>query len=80
MSIYSELSKKIGWDRDTKVSIPSTEEAKELHNDVLVNQSIDAFETVFRIHRFAPTADGGEDAVAMGYIHDAYTQGQIFFK
>ncbi|WP_392471275.1 hypothetical protein ACF3OC_07890 [Sphingobacterium cellulitidis] len=80
MSVYSEISKKIGWDRDTKVPIPTTDEAKELHNEVMVNQSMDAFETVFRIHRFAPTPDGGDDAVAMGYIHSAYRDGQVFFK
>ena len=80
MSIYSEISKKIGWDKDTKVSIPTVEEAKDLHNEVMVNHSIDAFETVFRTHRFAPTPDGGEDAVAMGYIHEAYKNGQVFFK
>ena len=80
MSIYSEISKKIGWDRETKVSIPTIEEAKELHNEVILKQSQIAFETVFRIHRFAPTPDGGEDAVAMGYIHDAYVNGQTYFK
>lgn len=80
MSIYSVISKRIGWDRDTKVSIPSIEEAKDLHNNVMVHQRVDAFEKVFRIHRFAPTPDGGEDSVAMGYIHDAYMNGQGFFK
>lgn len=80
MSIYSELSKRIGWDRDTKVSIPSIDEAKELHQDVMVNKSIDAFEAVFRYHRFAPTPDGGEDEVAMRYIYSAYVDGQAYFK
>lgn len=80
MSVYSEISKKIGWDKETKHPVPTIEEAKDLHNEVMVNHSKDAFETVFRIHRFAPTADGGDDAVAMGYIHDAYLNGQFFFK
>lgn len=80
MTVYSEISKKIGWDKDTKVSIPTVNEAKELHNEVLINQSEEAFENVFRIHRFAPTPDGGEDSVAMGYIHDAFVNGQKFFK
>ena len=80
MSIYSELSKKIGWDRDTKVSIPTMEEAKELHQEVMVNKDIEAFETVFRYHRFCPSPDGGEDEIAMKYIYDAYINGQTFFK
>lgn len=80
MTIYSELSKKIGWDKDTKVSIPTLFEAKELYQEVMINESVGAYEQVFRIHRFAPTPDGGEDSVAMGYIHDAYVKGQKFFK
>lgn len=79
MSIYSELSKKIGWDKDTKVSIPTIEEAKELHQDVMVNKSIDAYESVFRYHRFAPTPDGGEDEAAMKFIYEAYTEGRRYF-
>lgn len=79
MSLYSELSKKIGWDAK-KVNIPSIEEAKALHNEVLVNKSIDAFETVFKIHRFAPTPDGGEDSVACNLIFEAFTLGRKFFE
>lgn len=80
MSIYSEISKRVGWDRDTKVSIPTIDEAKELHHDVMVNQSVDAYESVFRYHRFAPTPDGGEDEVAMKLIYEAYTEGRRFFE
>lgn len=80
MSIYSDISKRIGWDKDTKLSIPSLDEAKELHNEVMVNKSIDAYESVFRYHRFAPLPDGGEDEIAMRYIQDAYLEGRSFFQ
>ncbi|WP_448672421.1 hypothetical protein [Sphingobacterium multivorum] len=80
MSIYSDISKRIGWDKDTKVSIPSLDEAKELHNEVMVNKSIEAYESVFRYHRFAPLPDGGEDEIAMRYIQDAYLEGRSFFQ
>ena len=80
MSIYREISKKIGWDKDTKVSIPTLEEARELHNDVLIDESVEAYENVFRIHRFAPTPDCGEDEQAMKWIHEAYVYGQSLFK
>lgn len=80
MSIYSDISQKIGWEKDTKVSIPSLDEAKELHNDVMVNKSIEAYETVFRYQRFCPSPDGGEDEIAMRYINDAYLEGKSFFQ
>lgn len=80
MSIYSEISKQIGWDSGKKVSIPSIEDAKELHNQVLVNRSIDAFKKVFEIYRFAPTPDGGDDSVAMKFIYEAFTEGKRFFE
>lgn len=79
MSLYSEISKRIGW-ADKKVAIPSITEAKALNNEVLVNKSIDAFEKVFTLHRFAPTPDGGEDEVAMKLIFEAYTEGRKFFE
>lgn len=80
MSIYSEISKTIGWDKDTKVSIPSVEDARDLHHEVLVNKSAEAFETVFRYHRFAPSPDGGDDEVSMRYINSAYDEGRRFFQ
>ncbi|MEN5434122.1 hypothetical protein ABE545_10805 [Sphingobacterium faecium] len=79
MSIYSEISKRIGWDKDTKVSIPSIEDARDLHHEVMVNKSEEAYETVFRYQRFAPSADGGDDEVAMRFIHVAYEEGRRFF-
>lgn len=80
MSIYSSISERIGWDNDTKVSIPSIDEAKALHNDVMVNKSIESYEKVVRYHRFAPSADGGEDEIAMRYVHTAYLDGKGFFQ
>lgn len=80
MSIYSDISKKIGWDQDTKVSIPSVQEAKELQNEVMVNKSAEAYETVFRYQRFCPSPDGGEDEIAMRYIHSTYLDGKHFFQ
>ncbi len=80
MSIYSDISKRIGWDEGTKVPIPSVDEAKALHNEVMINKSIDAFETVFRYHRFCPQPDGGEDEIAMRYIHSTYLDGKCFFQ
>jgi hypothetical protein len=80
MSVYSELSKKIGWDPDKKVSIPSVPEAKDLNIKVLLERSVDAYEKVFTIHRFAPSPDGGEDSEAMDYILEAYLKGRRFFE
>lgn len=80
MSIYSDISNRIGWDKDTKVSIPSMDEAISLHHEVFINESEEAFESVFRYHRFCPTPDGGEDSVAMHYIHDAYQEGRRLFQ
>lgn len=80
MTTYSELSKKIGWEKGTKVSIPSLEEARELHNEVLLNHDVSAYEQVFRIARFAPNPDGGEDEQAYRLIYEAFSEGRRLFE
>lgn len=80
MSIYSYISTKIGWEKGKTVPIPSVEEAKNLHNEVMVNESSEAYEAVFRYQRFCPSPDGGDDEIAMRYIFDAFLEGKRFFQ
>lgn len=80
MNTYTAISKRLGWDAEKKVSIPSIEEAKELQNKVMVNQDAEAFEKVFSIHRFAPSPDGGEDGAAMEIIWQTFREGSKFFQ
>lgn len=80
MNTYTAISKRLGWDADKKVSIPSIEDAKKWQTAVMVNQDETAFEKVFEAHRFAPTPDGGEDARAMEIIWETFREGSRFFQ
>ncbi len=74
MSIYSEISKRIGWDKKT-VSIPTVERARELY-DAVNKEDLNAFETVFNIHRFAASGTNETESMALQIILHAYKLGR----
>lgn len=78
MSIYSETSKRIGWEPQP-VNIPSIEKAKELLAQICIHHSQEAFETVFKLHRFAPTSKTEEQFDAMQIIYYAFEKGRYLF-
>jgi hypothetical protein len=79
MSRYSDISKHIGWE-PKKVNIPTTEQAKELREQITINHCESAFKTVFTIYRFAATAKNEKEYEAMRVIYDAYQKGSEIFK
>ena len=71
MSIYSDISKQIGW-QARSVEWPSVEAATELHNKVK-SGDVDAFRTVFNIYRHAISDYTKQEEMTI--ICDAYTIG-----
>lgn len=80
MNTYTAISKRLGWDADKKVGIPSLEDAKKWQTAVMVNKDENAFEKVFEVQRFAPSPDGGEDGAAMEIIWQTFREGSRFFQ
>ena len=78
MSIYSTISKRIGW--EGKAQIPSIKTAKELRSKVINNNDTHAFERVFRNHRFAPSPTNVVETEAMNINHQAYLAGTKIFS
>lgn len=78
MSIYSDISKRIGW--EGHCAIPSPETAKELHDAVVNDHCQEAFEMVFKIHRFSPSPETDEEYQASNLIWKAYKAGSQLFK
>lgn len=72
MSIFSRISKEIGWDPPAvPVTIPTQEWASILVDAVRAG-SEQAFKMLFRIHRFAPSPSTHEELVAAHELHDAF--------
>jgi hypothetical protein len=78
MSTYSEISKRIGF--EGKASIPTLQHAIELLRKVHDDKSEEAFEEVFKIHRFAESPDNDSDIDTMNVIMDAFTVGKKIFS
>ncbi len=78
MSIYSNISKRIGW--QGHCAIPSLKTARELLREVEVNHRQSAFEMVFKIHRFASTPETDAEREAMGVIWNAFFIGRDIFQ
>ena len=78
MSIYSEISKRIGW--EGHCAIPSVETAGELLCSVAGMHCREAFEMAFKIHRFAPLPGTEGELEAMNIIHEAYVKGARHFR
>jgi hypothetical protein len=76
MSKYSEISKRIGWDR-IDVAIPTPERAKKLF-ELVQNGDELAFETVFRVNRFGDPKNK-EQIEAMDIINQAFLKGAEIF-
>lgn len=78
MSIYTELSKQIGFEQEP-VHIPAPEVAKELLH--LVREKNEAaFKRVFIIYRFGPAPKNASDQEAINIICEAYNAGTIVFN
>lgn len=78
MNIYSETSKRIGWEPQP-IDIPSIEKAKELLEQICIHHSREAFETVFKLHRFAPVSKTEDQFEAMQIIYYAFEKGRYLF-
>lgn len=72
MTVYTQISKKIGW--DGRASIPTMTEAERLL-ELVKQEDESAFEAVFRIHRFAANAGSNDDVEAMNLIYTAFITG-----
>lgn len=77
-STYTRISKKIGL-TGSPMQPPSVDVAKALLKDVKLGKE-DAFETVFRIHRFAISPVTALEELAMSIIYEAYTHGRSIFQ
>lgn len=78
-SVYSKISKKIGF--NGRANYPSIEQATELLEKVK-NADEYAFETVFRIWRFAPSPEyqNATTVEAFNLISDAFKIGTCIFQ
>ena len=77
MTIYTQISKKLGWQGTAE--IPSIAEAEQLKELVRKGDAY-AFEKAFKIHRFAGSGSTLEQSTAMNIVHEAYTIGAQFFR
>lgn len=78
MSIYSVVSKRIGWEGAEK--IPSLVIAQTLHERIVKYKDVGAFESVFAINRFAPSPQTFEESQAMNEINKAFIAGEQIFR
>lgn len=72
-NLYSAISKKLGFQKVGSVEIPSVEKAKELRERAETGD-IEAFEEIFRIHRFAESPETEEGIKAIEEIHEAFVK------
>lgn len=80
MSVYSDISKSIGWDPPERLpEIPDIEKAKGLMEQV-VHGDRRAFTEVFRIHRFAKSPETPEAVRALDFIVAAFVKGREVFQ
>lgn len=80
MSIYNQLSEKIGWNRNEVLHIPSRDVARALHYEVVEKNNVRAFETVFRFFRYGLSPVTSDEHLAMDTINDAFETGAAYFK
>lgn len=78
MTVYTAISKKIGW--EGKAEIPGVREA-QLLSSLVARADAYAFEKVFKIHRFASCDQLSEaKEEAMKIIFEAFCIGEAIFK
>lgn len=78
MSIYSDISKRVGWDGQT-LRFPTLQEAVQLRIAVASKDEA-AFEKVFRYHRFLPSATNDDDRKVQTELWFAYKEGTRLFS
>lgn len=78
MTIYTQISKQIGWEGSSV--IPTLETAQNLHLKVTEEKCQLAFKQVFIIYRFAELSATRMEAKAMALIEDAYSIGRKQFS
>ena len=78
MNVYSVVSKRIGWEGTEK--IPSLVIAQTLHERIVKYKNVGAFESIFAIHRFAPSPQTFEEGQAMNEINKAFIAGEQIFR
>ncbi len=78
MSVYTAISKKIGWQGQAR--IPSLTVARSLLMQITKYKDVRAFEAVFAIHRFAPSPQTVEEGLAMNEVNKAFHRGRKDFQ
>lgn len=78
MNVYTALSKKIGFSSG-QMLVPKSSVCEQLLKEVNEG-SLDAFETVFRIQRFAITPTDTDGIVAMKFISEAFFAGSKIWQ
>lgn len=77
-SKYTAISKRLGF-RLQHVSLPTKERAGELERKVKAGDET-AFAEVFKIHRFACSAETEDETVVQRIIFDAFQAGSRIFR
>lgn len=77
-SVYTALSKKIGWD-ERSMLYPTLEEAKKLYEGV-VGGDREAFYKVFEMHRHLHSPTDAAQVKIINLIFHAYTHGQDHWR
>ena len=78
-SIYTRISKSLGWEAAIGDPIPTIEKAKELKKQVEDKSQV-AFKKVFEIHRFSANPVNNDECEAMEIIGSAFRIGSRTFK
>ncbi len=77
MSIYSDISKQIGWENQS-VSTPTITRVEELEKMALAGDEA-AFEALFRLNRFFSASNEHEVTIS-NRIYDAFGKSQGVFQ
>lgn len=78
MCIYSDISKRIGWNSG-RIMIPDLEVVKILYREVQDGDT-EAFENIFRFHRFCEPPKTAKEAETIDLIYNAYQIGTKMFR
>jgi hypothetical protein len=80
MSIYSELSLKVGWDWLKTENLPAPEIAESLLILVRDKHDVNSFEQVFKLYRFAKSPCNANEAKSNALICEAFSAGRQIFS
>lgn len=79
-SVYTKISKSLGWENIRAVPIPTIEEANQLFANIEHNHCQTSFRLVFERYRFCPTPEDNDEVAAMEIIIGAFHLGNKIFS